>query len=392
MIVRPRPGFEPVLKAIDAVNPVLVILSIVGLFLEYTPVKAWVTPVNQVLDVIFVVDFGVRLVCYPPVRYFVHGYGWVDFLASLPGLVLLLSYTPMFAIFKFVRIGRFFKIIRVLRFLRIFGFLKRMKSESPWIQDRIMKIGIAIVLVFMTGIFFLDSGLKTVLDQTKVDQWARVWTATNHDPQTFTAPGVVMYAKDGRLFRADGAATTEDAWDALANDDSRWYVEVALPGGNQRLLVLGDELTGFHDGLMLVLLSTLVGLLFIVIFYLGAVFAQDMRPVHLIIDSLEAGDDQLLQQEARALDPELEVHPDENEMTSLLKVVARVSGTGSPGSFDLGGGFVPPRATGDTAELLDRLDRIEAKIEESTKQTVMETVKFIAPAIIKYVRKETPKA
>jgi len=159
------------------------------------------------------------------------------------------------------------------------------------------------------------------------------------------------------------------------------------------LLVTADDVEARHDGLMLILLTTLVGLLFIVIFYLGAVFAQDMRPVHLIIDSIEAGDDQLLQQEARSLDPELEVHPDENELHSLLKVVARVSGNEAtfPG-LGLDPGPLSPAPEGaDTAELIHRLDRLEAKWEESMKETVMETVRVIAPAIIKYVRKDTPK-
>ena len=159
MQVLPRKGFEFPIRILDMINPVLVLLSITGLFLEYTPIKAWVIPVNQAFDLIFVFDFLLRLVCHRPKEYFVKGYGWVDFLASIPGFTLLLQYTPMFAIFKFVRIGRFFKIIRVLRFLRVFGFLKRMKNESPWIQDRIMKIGVSIVLVFVAGIFLMESSL-----------------------------------------------------------------------------------------------------------------------------------------------------------------------------------------------------------------------------------------
>ena len=60
---------------------------------------------------------------------------------------------------KVVRIGRFFRIIRVLRFLRAFDFMKKMRGDSPWIQQRIMQIGVSVVLIFVGGIVLLDLGI-----------------------------------------------------------------------------------------------------------------------------------------------------------------------------------------------------------------------------------------
>ncbi|HTH13919.1 MAG TPA: ion transporter, partial [Spirochaetia bacterium] len=198
MLIKPRPGFEFPLAVADTVNPYLVLLSIVGLFLEYTPLKVWVIPVNQVIDVLFVVDFVVRLACFPTGKYFFHGYGWVDFLASLPGITLLFSYTPMFATFKFLRIGRFFKVIRLLRFLRIFSFLKKMKDDSLWIQDKVMKIGITVVLVFVVGLFLVDTLGLGYLTDLKSRYYVQQYYGQGRDPAKVAAADrdVLFFTKD----------------------------------------------------------------------------------------------------------------------------------------------------------------------------------------------------
>ena len=204
MIVRPRPGREAIVAFADAVNPFIVILSIVGLFLEYTPAKLWAAPVDKVLDLVFVADFLLRLACHKPLKYLAKGYGWVDLLASLPGLMLLFSWAQVFALFKFVRIGRFFKIIRVLRFLRVFNFLKRMKSDSPWIQDRVMQIGVVIVLCNVAGIFLADMSIRSALEETRAESLQARWREAGPDLARLAAeaPGLAGARLGGKLLDA----------------------------------------------------------------------------------------------------------------------------------------------------------------------------------------------
>jgi hypothetical protein len=421
MIVAPRRGFEAPVRIADAINPFIVLLSIVGLFLEYSPIKATVLPFNKALDIIFVADFIVRLACHRPLRYLAKGYGWVDLLASLPGFMLLFAYTPLFAIFKLVRIGRFFKIIRVLRFLRVFNFLKKMKSESPWIQDRVMKVGVSIVLCFVVGISLADLGSKAALEATRAEAWKSEWSAARGDLTRLAAGSPGLFAlREGESFRDSAGVPRSDgraAWEAALSDEARWAMEVPLQAGSSdALLVFADDLMPRHDQLMVLLLSTLVALLLVVIFYLGAVFAQDMAGVHLIIDSIEAEDLQLLRQEAlRAGGGSLSLVPGESELESLLKAVARlgVERVGADGSgeadalqgLDIEGLGLPglgpssaaapavPAATGrdgveDRLDELDlRLERIESAIAGSNKRLVVETVRIITPAIVRAIRK-----
>ena len=182
-----------------------------------------------------------------------------------------------------------------------------------------------------------------------------------------------------------------------------------------------------HDRVMLILLGTLVALLFVVVFYLGAVFAADISIVQLIIDSVEAEDLQLLEQEAlRQGGGRLELESDESEMKSLLKVVARLGGmsgpAGAPGAtatkvleeasdlpeLDLAGIGLPGASRSATAEELgpasasmapdalvaerldavdERLSRLERALSASNKSLVVETTRIIAPAIARAVKK-----
>jgi Ion transport protein. len=451
MIVRPRPGFETPVKVADAVNPALVVLSIVGIFLEYTPLKSYVAPFNQALDIIFVLDFVLRLVCHRPGAYFIKGYGWVDFLASLPGLLLFFTYAPILAAFKFVRIGRFFKIIRVLRFLRVFNFLKRMKSDSPWIQDRVMKIGVTIVLCMVVGISFLDHSARLALESTRAQSLAESLALAQGDPRLLASacPGLIAWRSGGEYFDASGRrlAGGQAAWNRELADEQHWAIEVeakshapaavvAISSGSAKadaLLVAADDLMGKHDGLMMIVLGALVALLVVVVFYLGAVFAKDMSGVHLIIDSIEAGDLQLLEQEAlRAGSGSLELESDESELTSLLKVVARLGAQwgeareeeldlGIPGlSLGLGTGpglAAAPASEGLGAlretddgpssgtegpereeylvsrleELVSRLESLESNRERKQKREerrlVVETARIITPAIARLARR-----
>jgi hypothetical protein len=377
VILKPRPGFEAPVAVIDAVNPALVILSIVGLFFEFTPLKRWAIPVNQVIDVLFVVDFVIRLICFPTGRYLFKGYGWIDFLASLPGLTLLLAYTPVFGAFKFIRIGRFFKIIRVLRFLRVFSFLKRMRSDSVYIQDRIMKIGISIVLVFIVGIFAAETLSTLFLEDLKAAPYHDQYRTPGATVESLAAahPEVLFYTTAGKIFERKAASFQPGqakTYDEAANDaDLR--LEIPLQSETittadgirypvEGLLIAASDVMAAHDALMLVLISTLVVLLLFLMFYVGFLFAKDMKVVQLINDSIDADDYLLLNEEAkgrRNSGGDLVVEEGEDEIESLLKMVGRLTlakaeEASSLDSTGLRSGF---------GGLEARLDRIEALAE-----------------------------
>jgi multidrug efflux pump subunit AcrB len=83
----------------------------------------------------------------------------------------------------------------------------------------------------------------------------------------------------------------------------------------------------FHNSIMLTLVLTLVILLLLQLFYIGFVMAKDIRVVQLIIDSLEAEDYFLLNEEKRQVEEEFgttEVLEGEDEITSLRKVAGKI--------------------------------------------------------------------
>jgi len=360
MNLRARKGFRTIIRILDAVNPALVGLAVIGLFLEYTDAAVYARIPNNVISVFFILDFLLRLAAFPAGDYFLRSFGWVDFLAGLPGVFVFVEGSRLLSVFKVVRIGRFFRIIRVLRFLRAFDFMKKMRGDSPWIQQRIMQIGVSVVLIFVGGIVLLDLGI-------------------------FSNPA---FAVSETVYRA----------------------------------------------VMLTLLGTLLAILSVLIFYMGAVFASDMRTVQLIIDSADAEDYLLLKAEAEGLRDEsggFRLEEGELETVSLLKMAAVLAesaesggggtsdfgGSAAPGglgdfgtgssaglggladwgggfgaaaSFDsgAGGGSAAGRLGQDAADALaERLDRIEALLKDSNERLVMETLRRAVPAIRNYLKK-----
>jgi hypothetical protein len=337
MNLQARPGFRRLVGLLDAANPVLVGLSVVGLFIEYTPAAPWAVVPNNLVSMLFLFDFLVRLAAFPAGDYFFRSFGWVDGLASLPGAFVFFEGADILAVFKVVRIGRFFRIIRVLRFLRAFDFIKKMRGDSAWIQQRIMQTGVAVVLLYVAGLILME-------------------VAVFADPAF--APAAPAY-----------------------------------------------------NGIMLCLLGTLVAILVVLIFYLGAVFAKDMRIVQLIIDSADAEDYGLLAAEAEPLkdgDGAFRVEEGELETLSLLKMSAKLAaaaGDAGGGFGDLGGfgGFgaepaADGAAGGDSAataaaleELNRKVDRLEDLLRASQEKVAMETIRRVVPAIRKFLAPAAPR-
>jgi len=85
-----------------------------------------------------------------------------------------------------------------------------------------------------------------------------------------------------------------------------------------------DFLLKRHDSGMLVILLLLTVLLLMIIFYFGPRLAKDIRRVQLVVDSIDADDYFLVQQELETVTQETgsaELQDNEDEIVSLLKVV-----------------------------------------------------------------------
>ena len=340
MILKPRKGFTFIVKFIDFFNPVIVLLSIAGLILEYTQYKEYVLYPNKIIDMVFVVDFLLRLISFPSGKYFFKAYGWVDFLASIPGFTAFMQFGQYFGLFKVMRIGRFFKIIRVLRFLRIFSFLKKMKGDSAFIQERIMKIGVTVVIVFVTGLGFTDYYLTETLTAFKKDNVQNIMDLSRNKVEKLAerTDGVVYYSDNAVLYDADGR--TSQSYSDYAeklNSLNKWYIEInfsenyADHDGNlipvEGVMISADDIMLKHDNIMLILITSLIMILIILIFYIGYIFAKDMKIVQLINDSVDADDYWLLKEEAKkySATDELTVEEGEDEIISLIKMAARLA-------------------------------------------------------------------
>jgi len=339
MIVRPKNAFAGLMRILDAINPVIVLLSIVGLFLEYTPLRRWVLLPNEIISLAFVADFILRLIAFPAGKYFFKGFGWVDFLASLPGLLILVARTPIFAVFKVLRIGRFFRIIRVLRFLRAFDFMKKMRDDSAWVQERIMQIGVSIVLLFVSGIVLLDLNLTGHYDSLNRQELTLLRQQAGNDTARLAAvhADTVYWFRAGLILPPDGGAVVSPAdYQARLVELDSGYQLIAFsaatlsPDGHTSLpadgiLVLTPTTTAWYNQIMLIVLGTLLAILTTIIFYMGYVFAKDMSVLQLIIDSFDAGDYSLLTHAAeglRGLDGGISLDDDDDEISGLLKMAA----------------------------------------------------------------------
>ncbi|MGL1892077.1 MAG: ion transporter [Spirochaetaceae bacterium] len=399
MVIHPRDNFKNIVKILDIINPFLIIISIIGLFCEYTFLKAYVLLPNKIISVIFVFDFALRIISYKPILYLTKGYGWVDFLASLPGIFFFLDNTPLFAVFKIIKVGRFFKIIRILRFLRVFSFLKKMKSDSIWIQDRIMKIGVTIVMIFVVGIIVIDNKATSSLQMQESRILESDYIAANGEILTLVKnrKDILFYTNDSILFSREGQKITDYSIisDLISSELDTYLIMqieegVYSPIDNLILPITGiimeqGQITDYLNSIMLSLLTTLLVILTVIIFYMGFVFAKDMQIIQLIIDSFDAGDDFLLQQEAENYkndEGDLIINPDESELTSLLKAAANHSSGSSSGTDSLLMGLV---GMGDP--IVPQVEVQDYSIDNS-RELIEETVKRLTPAIIKYIKKE----
>ncbi|MBN8215296.1 MAG: ion transporter [Spirochaetes bacterium] len=424
MTLKPHPLLRRPIAWLDAVNPYIVIASIIGLLLEFTPLKGLgpvipglgKTPLpyfNAVTDVVFVIDFLVRLLAFPKRAYFFRHYGWVDLLAAVPGLLLVLEQVPsLLAAFKFLRIGRFFKIIRLLRFLKIFSFLRRMREDSPWVQDRIMKIGVVVVLVGVATIGVAETFVERHYLRTtreKLDMYEKLTGSFALAVQILPSKTLVAW-QQGQNFSRPTTSTSTLQEETLSPGEY-----ALLAQHEDALLVRLDPARSaiLHDkpylqdrnNVALTLMLALILTLLILLFYMGAVFARDMSLVALISDSIDAGDYTLLLEEGKALFPDgsLETRPGEDELLSLVKrmnrLVAEKSLQDDPGNGEgvseaslHAAGFAELPASAQIEESLRAFkesfrEELLADLRAQGRETAIEAVRISARSIVDYLKK-----
>ncbi len=422
MTIQPNPRFEKLVKILDALNPLLVLLAVVGIFFDYSPLKGYSELPNNIVAVLFAVDFLLRLLAFPPWLYFSRGWGWIDFLASLPGFLVLVQRTPLIALLRIVRIGRFFRIIRILRFLRAFSFLKTMKEDSTWIQERIMKIGVSVVLVSMIGIVVLDLGARQGLEQLAAKPYLDQYTQGLGVSSFANLPTVWFVSQGGEVTPGTLYSNTYDYQNLsdslpLANQwinhrerGMKYVIEVSFseprfsPDGlstipAEGILIDGRWAIRTHEIIMSIAIATLLATLLVIMFYMGAVFARDVKTLQLVVDSFDAEDYFLLNEEAQKrgyVDEGELVQPEDDEMENLLKVAvkaARKMEAGDGGNaFGLDLGFAP-LGTGDhdpsVNEHTQELEyRIEALLKQRDDETIRSTVQMLTPALVQYIKKK----
>jgi hypothetical protein len=330
MVLEPKNKFfQKLINLLDKINPVIVLVSVVGLILEFTRYHKSVIFFNSMVDIFFVFDFLIRLVGLPTKQYFFHGYGWVDLLAAIPGFTFLFEQVPeFFKLFKVLRIGRFFKIVRILRFLRIFGFLKKMKGESPFIQERIMKIGVVIVLVLVVAIGFVDY----FLDHNFINEKIRIiQNIKKQDPTKPTNQILVgMFSEDlvgyqlEKYFNSEHKEITKEEFHHLSNKS---YEALLINiGENESAVVHSISFIEEKHNIMLTIIGALISLITIVIFYIGFILAQDIKLINLINDSIDADDFLLLLNEGTNYQNEegkFVIEKEEDEIQILFKLMNR---------------------------------------------------------------------
>lgn len=356
-----RSSFSLILSYLEKVNPFVIVLSIVGLCLEYTSVRTnfpVLLKINSAFDLFFLFDFIIRMIALPTKKYFFKRYGWVDFLAALPAFETLLGQVvPGFAqVFKIMRIGRFFKILRVLRFIKLFAFLKKMRNDSVYVQSRIMKVGVLVTLVMVIGIAIVE---KTFTVNYAKGVGVVIDSLTKEHSSSFSSISAIRHYE---ILRNDAVISM-----ALLSDNTYLHIprneiinqkdyknlfnqyddliEVKLHSGD--VVLIHDDLYVIdRDNLLLTLILLVIFLVTLIIFFLGFVFASDIKNISLVIDSIDADDYMLLLEEGEKLkDSEtgFEKKEDEDELVTLFKLVNKLiidKKISEPLSNELGfGGF-----------------------------------------------------
>jgi voltage-gated potassium channel len=142
----------------------LSVLSLINLVLFYLVREPTVADVVEVMSFVltigFAVDFAYRLKTAPDRRrYFFHGFGWADMLASIP-----LAQTNVL---------RLFRLIKVYRLLRDYGARNILRAL---VRDR---AGSALLMLLFAGILVMEFGSMLLLAIEETAPGANITTASD---------------------------------------------------------------------------------------------------------------------------------------------------------------------------------------------------------------------
>jgi len=151
------------------------------------------------VDLIFSIEFILRSVLSIQNRgfiaYFIYQYGWVDFLCSIP--LLLMNSLPSFILFlttktlykstvgfiKIIRIIRAIRITRILRILRVLKILKNLQNaNSKMAQNhlsQILVIFIFTLLISLIGYSFVSDFSVNKMIENQVQTYQLAFSAYN---------------------------------------------------------------------------------------------------------------------------------------------------------------------------------------------------------------------
>jgi len=144
----------------------------------------------------------------------------------------------------------------------------------------------------------------------------------------------------GEKTRKEGQ-TLAQGWVEARDSALHYYMEVPLNSGRfspdgilslptDGLLIDAYDTLRTHEIVMTIVIASLLAVLLVIMFYMGVVFARDARTLQLVVDSYDAEDYFLLQEEATNrgfVDDHLLIDPTENEMDNLLNIVGPGKGT-----------------------------------------------------------------
>jgi hypothetical protein len=290
-----------------------------------------------------------------------------------------------------------------------------MRADSVWVQDRIMKTGVSIVLVFMVGIVTLDLSLQAGL-QTITKNFYLELQETSSAGTLATHSEVLYFTRGGSLF--PGALAGENAGDPSLSPAQQWveardsvlhyYMEVPLSSGRfspdgvlslpaDGLRINADDTLRTHEIVMTIVIASLLVVLLVIMFYMGAVFARDARTLQLVVDSYDAEDYFLLQEEATNrgfVDEQLLIDPSEDEMDNLLKAAVsgaeRLSASTSDTSFDPFGAIeTDEQDLGALGRKIEDLEyRLEGLLAEKNESLIKETIQKLTPVLVRYMKNQ----
>jgi hypothetical protein len=244
-------------NALEGVVIVAIILVLIHTFLQdLAIVLGWAWDTRRVLliigfafDLFFTIEFLVRL--YYAVldraagRYFWRERGWIDFLASIPLLLLnsgpavlalaagggtVIGVGGMMNVLKVVKAIRIARILRLLRVLKIFTAIRN--TESPMAQRHMAAVTtLSVSIIVISIVAFV--GVASVVDMPSLDAEERmqnIRAASFIDARNLADPDQSELLRDYATSQPAILLVTEDGQTRFSRHDNAYYEEFFGPG------------------------------------------------------------------------------------------------------------------------------------------------------------------